>query len=178
LTLSKTPWHLFSVQRLGRTVHEWGIALWARLLVRASSLRREWVPTVSDARERMATVALFAIVGLVGAPIAQMLSDQCRLCPPTCPMHHVTRAPEKRGCHAGTSTGHETTSHHQNGQRLTRPPCGHTAQLPAVGVGPMVLNDGNGQIIAPIVRTAPDSLDAERSRLGEPPDTPPPIFSA
>ena len=142
-------------------------------------LRREWIPTLSDPRDRAAMVASLAVFVLLGAPIAQLSTNRCNQCPVTCPMHHEGHDHAgKPTCHGAHANGVNALSGDDVGCNWTRPPCGHTGVLPAAGIGPMDLSESIRFVPAPLVDAVRNRLDDSRTRLGEPPDTPPPIFSS
>jgi hypothetical protein len=142
-------------------------------------LCREWIPALSDRRDRAAFVAVLAVFALLAAPIAQLSTNRCNQCPVTCPMHHEGHDHAgKPTCHGAHPAGVNAASDGDFGCNWTRPPCGHTGILPATGIGPMVLGESIRFVPAPLVDAVRNRLDASRTRLGDPPDTPPPIFSS
>ena len=151
-------------------------------LLRASAkalrrLHREWIPALSDPRDRAAFVAVLAVFALLGAPMAQLATNRCNQCPVTCPMHRDGHDHGgKPTCHGAHAAGMNAGSGDDFGCNWTRPPCGHDSVLPAAGIGEMVLGAPIRFVPAPMTDAVRNRLDANRARLGDPPDTPPPIF--
>jgi hypothetical protein len=139
-------------------------------------LRGEWLPVLSDRRDRAAMIASLAVFALLGAPIAQLGTDRCNQCPVTCPMHqHGHDHDGKPTCHGAHSAGVNAATSGDFDCNWSRPPCGHTAVLPTAAIGPMILAEPIRFVPAPLVDPVRSRADHGDTRFRDPPDTPPPI---
>jgi hypothetical protein len=149
---------------------------WKVLRRRLSSWRREWVPRLSNARDRSAVTAVFLTFAVVGAPLSSVVRRACDQCPPTCPMHR-TKEPQKHrpSCHSASPEGNGQASDASSRPRFGRPPCSNHGVLPGVAMAPMVLPDSLRARFLPVTSAAPSWAEVDPARPAEPPDTPPPI---
>jgi hypothetical protein len=141
-----------------------------------ASFLGDWLPHLSELRERSAFAAVLLCFALVGAPLTSAIQGRCGQCPATCPMHQAAEAGQhKPSCHAA---GRSTSRHDDaRGVGFTRPPCSHHGAVPGVALSPMILPAAVRSQFVPPIRGVGAPAPLARVRNSDPPDTPPPILS-
>jgi hypothetical protein len=125
-------------------------------------------------RWRCSAVALLLVVVVPGVPIARTYTRTCERCAASCPMHTKTKA--KLRCHGSTQRPADTCDRTPG---IALPGCGFSGEMPLLSMQPATM-PALMAVSGPLRHTAalvpsPQSLVG---RIAEPPDTPPPIFSA
>ncbi len=160
----------------------------ARRAVRSGSRWRRERPRPLDLRfcgagRKQATELALLLAGVVlCAPLQRSVQTVCDQCPRTCPMHRpVQAAKRKPACHqmsAAVAQPHVGEHSPRTGPLLARPPCRSGAGVFGFALEPSTLPEAIHWWRPACTRAVRDQVRLDRSRLADPPETPPPIASA